>query len=606
MFFDCDIIEPSLTEAFLSIMKNNTNLTLKIYWKHLSRYKFLLILTVVLIIAGSVANNITPLYYAKFFNVLSSTLDKTALVPQLLEVLFSIAIISMIRWVLWRMAPFIATRFFARIQEVDLYTTCFAYLHHHSFGFFNSNFVGTLVKRIHRFVRAFATILDNILWYLLSLVVDVVVIFIILTKRNVWLGVGILVWTIVFLTINWFLARYKLKYDVLHSEADSKASGFLADTVTNNVNVKLFNGYEQELRNFKKLTEKVRKLRKFKWDLENIFEAIYGFLVIILEVGIFYLAIRLWQRDIITLGDFVLIQAYVLTILFQVWGFGRTVRHIYEALAEAEEMTIVLNTPHEIQDVHNAQTLQVTRGEIAFQEVDFYYHETRKIFSKLSFRVNSREKIALVGPSGSGKSTIVKLLLRMYDITSGKIFIDGQKISHVTQTSLWHNISLVPQDPILFHRSLFENIQYGKPRATEREVIKAAKLAHCHEFIINFPDTYKTYVGERGVKLSGGERQRVAIARAILRNAPILILDEATSSLDSESEFLIQDALNNLMKNKTVIVIAHRLSTIMKMDRILVLKGGKIIEEGTHQSLLKQSKGLYKQLWNLQAGGFIQ
>jgi ABC-type multidrug transport system fused ATPase/permease subunit len=193
-----------------------------------------------------------------------------------------------------------------------------------------------------------------------------------------------------------------------------------------------------------------------------------GFLVMILEIGIFYIAIRLWQIDIITIGDFVLIQAYILTILFQVWGFGRTVRHIYEALAQAEEMTVVLNTPLEIQDAPTAKKLKVIQGEIEFREVDFYYHETRKIFKKLFLRIKPHEKIALIGPSGSGKSTVVKLLLRMYDLTAGKILIDNQVIAQVTQESLWANISLVPQDPILFHRTLFENIQYGKPVSSEQ------------------------------------------------------------------------------------------------------------------------------------------
>jgi ATP-binding cassette subfamily B protein len=269
-------------------------------------------------------------------------------------------------------------------------------------------------------------------------------------------------------------------------------------------------------------------------------------------------------------------------------------------------MTVTLNTPHEIEDIKNAKQLKVTEGVVAFEDVSFYYHETRKIFENLNFNIERNQKIALVGPSGSGKSTIIKLLLRMHDISAGKISVDGQNISKVTQDSLWKNISLVPQDPILFHRSLLENIRYGKPEATEEEVRQAARLAHCDEFISAFPEKYETHVGERGVKLSGGERQRVAIARAILRNAPILVLDEATSSLDSESESLIQDALNNLMKNKTVIVIAHRLSTIMKMDRIIVLESGKIVEEGTHEELVKKPKGLYKKLWKFQAGGFIE
>jgi len=214
--------------------------------------------------------------------------------------------------------------------------------------------------------------------------------------------------------------------------------------------------------------------------------------------------------------------------------------------------------------------------------------------------------IIFCAPSGAGKSTIIKLLLRQHDLMSGKIEIDGQRISRVTLESLWESISLVPQDPILFHRSLMENVRYGKPGASDKEVFEAAKLAHCHEFISQFPDQYNTYVGERGIKLSGGERQRVAIARAILRNAPILVLDEATSSLDSESERLIQDALDILMKNKTVIVIAHRLSTIMRMDRIIVVDEGEIVEEGTHTQLLKKKDGLYARLWKVQAGGFIE
>ena len=216
------------------------------------------------------------------------------------------------------------------------------------------------------------------------------------------------------------------------------------------------------------------------------------------------------------------------------------------------------------------------------------------------------EKVALVGPSGAGKTTFVKLLLRLYSPASGKILIDGQDISEATQESLRKNVSMVPQDPILFHRTLAENIAYGQRGVEKEEIEKAAKLAHCDEFIKDMPYGLETYVGERGIKLSGGERQRVAIARAILKNAPILILDEATSSLDSNSEMLIQDALNTLMQGRTTIVIAHRLSTIQKMDRIIVIDQGKIIEQGSHQKLLENENSLYKKLWELQAGGFLE
>lgn len=236
--------------------------------------------------------------------------------------------------------------------------------------------------------------------------------------------------------------------------------------------------------------------------------------------------------------------------------------------------------------------------------VGFHFERDRSILQGLNLTLHGSEKVALVGPSGAGKSTIVKLLLRLHDVTDGAIEIDGQNIAHVTQDSLRDAIAFVPQEPVLFHRSLMENIRYGKRDATDAEVIEAARKAHCHEFIIGLPEQYDTFVGERGVKLSGGERQRVAIARAILKDAPILILDEATSSLDSESESLIQDSLKILMQDKTVLVIAHRLSTIMNMDRIVVLQDGAVVADGTHAELLEHG-GLYQKLWSIQAGGFI-
>jgi ABC-type multidrug transport system fused ATPase/permease subunit len=268
-------------------------------------------------------------------------------------------------------------------------------------------------------------------------------------------------------------------------------------------------------------------------------------------------------------------------------------------------MTIILNTPREIVDAPDAQELKVKAGKIEFQKVIFNYNQTRVILKNFNLTVAPRERLAIIGPSGSGKTTIAKALLRMHDLTGGKILVDGQDIAKVTQESLWANISLVPQDPILFHRTLLENIRYGRPDATDEQVIEAAKAAHCHEFIQSLEQGYETYVGERGIKLSGGERQRVAIARAILRDAPIMVLDEATSSLDSESEGLIQQAIDKLMENKTVIVIAHRLSTIRKMDRIIVVDDGRIVEAGDHESLAQAEGGIYKKLWELQAGGFV-
>jgi ABC-type multidrug transport system fused ATPase/permease subunit len=280
-------------------------------------------------------------------------------------------------------------------------------------------------------------------------------------------------------------------------------------------------------------------------------------------------------------------------------------RRMFTAFADANEMIEIFDTPHSVMDAPNARPLIVDKGQIRLENVSFGFSEERVILRDFNLTVTAGEKIALVGPSGAGKSTVTKLLLRMYDVTSGSIRVDGQNIAEVTQESLRDTISFVPQEPILFHRSLRDNIRYGRPDATDEEVIAAAKKAHCHEFIEGLSEGYETHVGERGVKLSGGERQRVAIARAILKNAPILILDEATSALDSESEALIQDALRVLMEGKTVIVIAHRLSTIMTMDRIVVIEGGKIAAEGTHDELVANKGGLYQKLWSIQAGGFL-
>jgi ATP-binding cassette subfamily B protein len=267
-------------------------------------------------------------------------------------------------------------------------------------------------------------------------------------------------------------------------------------------------------------------------------------------------------------------------------------------------MVQILDRPHEITDKPGAKPLTVTDAKIVFQDVSFSFTDAREVLEDFSIAIPGGQKVALVGPSGAGKSTLTRLLLRMFDVKGGKITIDGADIRDIGQESLRRAISFVPQEPVLFHRTLMENIRYGKPDATDAEVIEAARKAHCHEFIEDLPEKYGTFVGERGVKLSGGERQRVAIARAILKNAPILVLDEATSSLDSRSEMLIQQALDVLMRGKTVLVIAHRLSTIMKMDRILVLEHGAIVADGTHAELLAQN-GLYANLWSIQAGGFL-
>jgi len=586
-------------------MKNYTKKTLKTYYQHILNYKIAVIFILTSVIGASAINAIVPLYFKKLFNTLVISSPQDNIIKSLIYILIIIAGLEFLQWIFWRVATFTNSYFQPKVMA-DLANYCFAYLHKHSFSYFNNNFVGSLVKRVKWFVRAFEVVADKTTWNLLPLIVNISAITFVLFYVNVLLGISVMVWTILFLLINWGFTRYKLKYDIARSKSETETTRVLADTITNHTNVKLFNGYQRALNEFGRVIEKFRHLQRLTWNLGNIIESLQGFLMIGLEIGLFYLAIKLWQKGILTVGDFVLLQAYLINIFHRVWDFGKVIRDIYENLADAEEMTIILNTPHEIKDVAGAKKLIVTKKKIEFKNVTFSYPKNQPVLENFDLTIKPGERLALIGPSGAGKSTIIKLLLRMHDVDNGNILIDGQNIAKVTQESLWKNVSLVPQDPILFHQTLMENIRYGKPKATDKEVILAAKAAHCNEFISGLEDGYDTYVGERGIKLSGGERQRVAIARAILRSTPILILDEATSSLDSESESFIQDALAELMKGKTVIVIAHRLSTIRKMDRIIVVDDTGIIEEGTHQQLHKLQKGVYKKLWELQAGGFNQ
>ncbi len=592
--------------VFLFFMSQNlTKTTYKIFWNHAKQYPVALFVVLFGVIFGTLVNLVPALFYKEFFDVLHAASGSDIVVAdQLIAILYKILGVFFLSWVVWRVLLFTNNYVQPRIMK-NLTDMCFAYLQKHSPTYFHNNFVGSLVKRVNKFGRAYDQISDLILFSFMRLGVGIIAITTVLAFKN-WLFAAVLLgWLVFFMVLNYIWSMYKLPYDVQRSEQDSKQTGILADSITNHQNIKLFNGYEREKAYFGSATEMLRKLRTFTWNLGQTFETIQVLFMFLLEFGMMYLSVELWKKGQMSLGDFVLVQTYVVEIFRKMWDFGRNIRDYYENMADAKEMTEILVAPHAIVDMKRAKPLNVQKGSIAFQKVSFSYNKTRRIIRDFNLSIKAGERIALVGHSGAGKSTIVKLLLRSHEVSGGKIRIDGQKISHVTLESLWQNVSYVPQDPILFHRTLMENIRYGRPDATDDEVYEAARLAHAHEFIESFPEQYDTYVGERGVKLSGGERQRVAIARAILKDSPILILDEATSSLDSESERLIQEALKNLMKNKTVIVVAHRLSTIMAMDRILVIEAGQIAEEGTHKQLLKKKDGFYKKLWEIQAGTFM-
>ncbi len=581
-------------------MSVNARTIFGVYGKALRRYRWSVLFLFIIISSAVTVEVITPLYYKKLFDGLATGGDPSALWHTLFVILWLNALI----WAIYRICTFWGVSVTAHVMT-DLTEQAFEYLQHHSIKFFSNSFVGSLVKKITRLSRSFEVIVDKVYWNLYPLALRIVIVEAIVWRINPAIAMLLIVWTIIFLISNYAFATWKLPYDTKRAAKDTETTGVIADAITNHANIHLFHGFRFEFGRVAKVVRELTKLRIFTWNLDNIVESMQHGLMVVVEFGLMAALLYYWQKGQVTIGTFVLLQTYLIQLFIRIWDFGRNIRNIYEALADAKEMVEILHKPHEIVDIATAKPLLVARGGIEFTNVQFSYHQTRVILKKMDLKITGGEKIALIGPSGSGKSTIIKLLFRLYEIDSGKILIDGQNIQKVTQETLHNAMSLVPQDPILFHRTLMENIRYGRWDATDEEVIQAATFAHCHEFILEFPNAYETFVGERGVKLSGGERQRVVIARAILRNAPILVLDEATSSLDSHSEALIQDALKHLMVGKTTIVIAHRLSTIQQMDRIIVLDHGAIIEEGTHATLLKKKGSMYQRLWKIQAGGFL-
>ena len=486
----------------------------------------------------------------------------------------------------------------------EIRRTLFSYIQHHSHSYFISHFAGSLAARIAEVSTSCALALWTIMFDFFPLIIKSAVALIVLFGTSGELALTLSLWLGVYVYVSFLLARRCRVYAQDFAAARSLVTGKVVDSVTNLVNAKMFarRQYEEDyLTDY--LNHEVDHALRTYWYMEKLRWFQYSAAMVLMVAMVGY-ALKIWADGALTVGEFSMVSGLAIMLIEAARGLSRTFLEFFEHTGNVGDGVSVFVQSHEIVDRPDATELEVSRGGIVFDDVSFAYREGLPVFAHLSVTIEPRQHVGLVGFSGSGKSTFANLLLRLFEYSAGSIRIDGQDIYDVTQDSLRRNISMIPQDPQLFHRSLMENIRYGRLDATDDEVIEAAKKAHAHEFIVQTEQGYDSLVGERGVKLSGGQRQRIAIARAILKNSPILILDEATSSLDSVTEKQIQRGLVLLMEGRTVVVVAHRLSTIAHMDRILVFDQGRIVEDGSHQELLGRN-GYYARLWNMQAGGFL-
>ncbi len=510
---------------------------------------------------------------------------------------------------LWRLGMYLLVAIEAKAMN-SLSKLSFSRLAERDYHFYANNFVGTITKKSIAFARGFETFSDTLVFNVTTNILPLLFVFVVLGRYSLWLP-GVLLGCfllMVLIAIPIIKRRAKLVAD--RHEAGSNLVGRLSDSISNILAVKSFAKEKREQAVFGRFvddfTSKFKKAADYhvlRFDLAV--SPVYVMTNVIGLIAAIFFANALSLQP----GTIVIVFAYYSQATKIFWEINHTYRNIESSISEAAEFTQLTLEPPLIRDTAGAKRLKVTKAHIVFDAITFGYNYEQKskraFIQNLTLDIRPNEKVGLVGPSGGGKTTITKLLLRFIDLEGGTITIDGQDIAKVTQASLRDAIAYVPQEPLLFHRSLFENIAYGNEKATLADVRKAARLAHADEFIRGLPDGYDTLVGERGIKLSGGQRQRVAIARALLKNAPILLLDEATSALDSESEKYIQDGLKALMQDKTALVIAHRLSTIKHLDRIIVLDHGVIVQDGTHDELIRQ-KGLYATLWGHQSGEFLQ
>jgi ATP-binding cassette, subfamily B, bacterial len=584
---------------------------LRLFWQSAWKYKFRVIGTFLTLPLALLGNSFLPALIA------SSVLERLAsghFNPNDVwgsfggDILVYAAIVFMGAVVLWRIVGILIWRLEIRVQE-DLHNRMFSHLMQLDTNFHANRFGGSLVSQVNKLAGAYVRVQDTLVFEFLPLAISIAFASFILWPRAPLYVLALLGLSAVFIVATIIISRIVRKYSEAEAAASNKQTGILADAISNIAAIKSFSARKHEQAHYASAVKSWTVAERAVMNSTLVRQTFYASITTSLGVAALALAVvsvTIFHADVSTVF---LVVTYTGMVTQGLWEFSsHSMRTFTHALGDAKAMTEILEITPEVTDKPNPEPPRIQKGAIVFNDVTFTHADAKKndvLFRNLNLTIPAGKKIGLIGRSGSGKTTLTRLLLRFSDIDGGAITIDGQNIADVTQDDLRRSIAYVPQEPLLFHRTLRENIAYGRPDATTDEIKDAAHKAHAAEFIDKLPNGYETEVGERGVKLSGGQRQRIAIARAILKDAPILVLDEATSALDSESEKLIQAALWELMQGRTAIVIAHRLSTIQRMDEIVVLENGAILEKGSHQTLLKKG-GVYAELWAHQSGGFIE